>query len=71
MFTFDEKEYDETKLSDKGKVAFVQLQNLAQRKNQLSLEYDNMQILSKHYTSILKEELPKEEIQKTEEKQAQ
>jgi len=71
MFTFDEKKYDETKLSDKGKVAFVQLQNLAQRKNQLSLEYDNMQILSNHYTSILKEELPKEEIQKTEEKQAQ
>jgi len=71
MFTFDSKEYDETKLSDKGKVAFVQLQNLAQRKNQLSLEYDNMQILSNHYTSILKEELPKEEIQKTEEKQAQ
>jgi len=71
MFHFDDKEYDETKLSDKGKVAFVQLQNLAQRKNQLSLEYDNMQILSNHYTSILKEELPKEEIQKTEEKQAQ
>jgi hypothetical protein len=51
MFTFDDKEYDETKLSDEGKVAFVQLQNLAQRRNQLSMEYDNLQILSNHYTT--------------------
>ena len=27
MITIDNKEYDETKLSDKGKVAFSQLQN--------------------------------------------
>jgi len=64
MFTFDDKEYDENQLSDKGKIAFVQLQNLAQRRNQLSLEYDNLQILSKHYTDLLKEELPKEEEKK-------
>jgi hypothetical protein len=64
MFTFDDKEYDENQLSDKGKIAFVQLQNLAQRRNQLSLEYDNLQILSKHYTDLLKEELPKEEDKK-------
>ena len=61
MFQFDNVEYDENKLSEEGKVAFVQLQNLAQRRNQLSMEYDNLQILSNHYTSILKEELPKEE----------
>ena len=60
MFTFDDKEYDETKLSDEGKVAFVQLQNLAQRRNQLSMEYDNLQILSNHYTEILKTNLPEE-----------
>jgi hypothetical protein len=64
MFTFDDKEYDENQLSDKGKIAFVQLQNLAQRRSQLSLEYDNLQILSKHYTDLLKEELPKEEKKK-------
>ena len=64
MFTFDDKEYDENQLSDKGKIAFVQLQNLAQRRNQLSLEYDNLQILSKHYNDLLKEELPKEEDKK-------
>ena len=61
MFTFDDKEYDESKLSEEGKVAFVQLQNLAQRRNQLSMEYDNLQILSNHYTDILKKNLPEEE----------
>jgi hypothetical protein len=61
MFHFDNVEYDETKLSEEGKVAFVQLQNLAQRRNQLSMEYDNLQILSNHYTDILKKNLPEED----------
>lgn len=61
MFHFDSKEYDETKLSEEGKIAFVQLQNLAQRRNQLSMEYDNLQILSNHYTDILKKNLPEED----------
>ena len=61
MFTFDDKQYDETKLSEEGKIAFVQLQNLAQRRNQLSMEYDNLQILSNHYTDILKKNLPQED----------
>ena len=61
MFQFDNVEYDETKLSEEGKVAFVQLQNLAQRRNQLSMEYDNLQILSNHYTDILKSNLPEED----------
>ena len=69
MFTFDDKEYDETKLSDEGKVAFVQLQNLAQRRNQLSMEYDNLQILSNHYTDILKTNLP-EEVKEEESKES-
>ena len=64
MFTFDDKEYDESKLSDKGKVALAQLQHLNNRRNQLSLEYDNMTVLVQHYTGILKEELPKEEEKK-------
>jgi len=62
MFTFDEKEYDESKLSDKGKVSLAQLQHLNNRRNQLSLEYDNMTVLVQHYTGILKEELPQEEV---------
>jgi hypothetical protein len=66
MFTFDDKEYDESKLSDKGKVALAQLQHLNNRRNQLSLEYDNMTVLVQHYTGILKEELPKEEVKEKE-----
>jgi hypothetical protein len=69
MFQFDNVEYDETKLSDEGKVAFVQLQNLAQRRNQLSMEYDNLQILSNHYTEILKTNLP-EEVKEEEAKES-
>ena len=69
MFTFDNVEYDETKLSEEGKVAFVQLQNLAQRRNQLSMEYDNLQILSNHYTDILKTNLP-EEVKEEEAKES-
>lgn len=69
MFTFDDKEYDETKLSDEGKVAFINLQNLAQRRNQLSMEYDNLQILSNHYTDILKTNLP-EEVKEEESKES-
>ena len=61
MFHFDNVEYDETKLSEEGKIAFIQLQNLAQRRNQLSMEYDNLQILSNHYTDILKKNLPEED----------
>ena len=66
MFTFDEKEYVESKLSDKGKVALAQLQHLNNRRNQLSLEYDNMTVLVQHYTGILKEELPQEEVKEKE-----
>ncbi len=32
MFTLDNKEYDETKLSDKGKLAFAQLQYVAEQR---------------------------------------
>jgi len=64
MFTFDNKEYDETNLSEKGKIALAQLQHLNNRRTQLALEYDNMTVLAKHYTDMLKEELPKEELSK-------
>ena len=61
MFKIDEKEYDETKLSDKGKIAFGQLQQIKQKQISLTMEFQNIQILQKHYGNILKEELPKEE----------
>ena len=64
MFKIDEKEYDETKLSDKGKIAFGQLHQIAKKQTSLSLELQNMRILQNHHEVILKEELPKEEKMK-------
>ena len=61
MFTRDEKEYDENNLTDKGKYAFMQLRNIAQEQTTLNLKFDNLKVLSEHYTTSLKEELPKEE----------
>ena len=66
MFTFDEKEYDESKLSDKGKVALLQLQNIMNRNNQIAMEQDQINVLAQHYNAILKEELSKEEVKEKE-----
>lgn len=63
MFTLDEKKYDETKMNEKGQTAFVQLQNIANKKNQLAMEADNLNVLETHYVTILKDELPSEETQ--------
>jgi len=60
MFTLDEKKYDETKMSDKGQVSYVNIQNIANRRNQLAMEVDNLNVLEQHYVAILKEELPDE-----------
>jgi hypothetical protein len=60
MITIDNKEYDETKLSDTGKVAFSQLQQIKQKQISLTMDFQNTQILQNHYGTILKEELPKD-----------
>ena len=61
MFTLDSKEYDETKLSDKGKIAFAQLQYVSQERSKLLLETDRLNTIEGANTAILKSELPKEE----------
>ena len=66
-FKFDDKDYDSDKLSEQGKIYLGKLQNILVRKNQLANEYSDIQVLEKHYTDLLKAELPTEEI-KTEEK---
>jgi len=68
MFTFENKEYDESKLSDKGKVAFIQLQNIMNKNNQIAMEQDQINVLAQHYNAILKEELSKEEEKKAKSK---
>ena len=61
-FKFDDKDYDSDKLSEQGKIYLDKLQNILVRKNQLANEYSDIQVLEKHYTDLLKAELPKEEV---------
>ena len=60
-FKFDDKDYDSEKLSDNGKLYLGKLQDLGIKKQQLSLEFADCQVLQKHYSELLKKELPKEE----------
>ncbi len=61
-FKFDDKDYNSEKLSDKGKIYLGKLQNLQARQQQLTLEIVDINILQKHYSELLKKELPKEEV---------
>ncbi len=66
-FNFDGKEYDSEQLSNNGKVCLGRLQIIKAKKDQLSVEFGELDILNKHYVDQLKQELPKEE-EKEEEK---
>ena len=61
-FKFDDKDYDSEKLSDKGKVYLGRLQNIQAKQQQITLEVADINVLKKHYSELLKEELPKEEV---------
>ena len=61
-FKIDNKDYDSEKLSDKGKIYLGRLQNIQVRQQQLTLEFTDINILQNHYSKLLKEELPKEEV---------
>jgi hypothetical protein len=60
-FKFDDKDYDSDKMSEQGKLYLGKLQNIQVKKTQLSLEFTDCEVLQKHYTDLLKAELPKEE----------
>ena len=62
MFTIDEKQYDETKLSDEGKIAFQNLQVINQYSTQLKIKLTHNEVVIKHYVDILKNNLPEEEV---------
>ena len=61
MFTLDKKDYDETKLDEKGKIAFNNVKVLAKEKNDLLHSLEKNKILSEHYSKVLKDNLPKED----------
>jgi hypothetical protein len=52
-----------------GKIYLGKLQNISVRKNQLSLDYADCEVLQKHYIDLLKAELPEEDKQEEKEKQ--
>ena len=58
MFTIDKKEYDETKLDDKAKIAFNNVTVLLNEKKNLMHRLEKNQILSEHYSEVLKKNLP-------------
>ena len=60
MFTLDEKKYDESKLNDEGKIAYVKLQNISNERTQLALKNDDLNVLQEHYSKVLKDNLPEE-----------
>ena len=66
MITVNDKNYDETKLSDEGKVALQNIQVLHQDQNQLKIKFQHNEVLIKHYMDILTKDLP--EPEKAEEK---
>ena len=59
-FKFEEKDYDSDKLSNIGKLYLSKLQNITAKEQQLSLEFQDLNILKAKYTELLKAELPKD-----------
>jgi hypothetical protein len=55
MFTINDKEYDQTTLSDKGKAVYAKLMRLGEQKADLD-------IIINYWTAQLQAELPKEEL---------
>ena len=60
MITIDDKKYDETKLSNDGKAALNNIQDINQKQNNLRVQFSHNEILLKHYLDILKLNLPEE-----------
>ena len=61
MITIDDKQYDENKLNDEGKVALQNLQIINQDSTQLKVKLNHNEVLLKHYIDIVKNNLPEEE----------
>ena len=57
MFIVDKKEYDETKLEGKAKIAFNNVTVLLNEKKNLIHKLEKNKILSEHYSEILKKNL--------------
>ena len=70
MFTFDDKEYDETKLNQQGQAAYANLQLIANQEVDIQVKANHIAVLKAHYTNVLKEHLPiVQEVEKEEPKE--
>ena len=67
MITVNDKNYDENKLSDEGKVALQNIQVLNQDQNQLKIRFQHNEVLIKHYMDILTKNLAEEEKEEAKE----
>ena len=63
-FKIDEKEFDSEELSNNGKVCLARLQDIKNKKDKLSIEFSELNILDKYYMEQLKNELPKKDLLK-------
>ena len=59
MFTLDGKEYDEKKLEGGARIAYNNISVLTTQKQELLHKIEQNQILSNHYSEVLKNNLPK------------
>ena len=70
MFTLDGKEFDENKLEGKAKIAFNNVKQLTEKRNELVVEVERLAILMEHYAKIVKDNIPLKDLnKKTKEKQ--
>jgi hypothetical protein len=58
---YNKKEYDSDKLSDNGKLILARLQSIKAKKDQLTIDFSELNVIEKNYLDLLKKELPKEE----------
>ena len=64
MFTLDGKEFYENKLEGKAKIAFNNVKQLIEKRNELGSELERNQILLEHYSKIVKDNVPLKELNK-------
>ena len=63
--TIDGKEYDETTLDNNVKNSIVQVQNANQNIANLQADLLNQQIIARHHSNFIKENLPSDEVETT------
>ena len=64
MFTLDGKEFDENKLEGKAKIAFNNVKQLTEKRNELVVEVERLSILMEHYAKIVKDNIPLKDLNK-------